>query len=106
MTEEEKKIFWKLDDKIYLVDKNKTYKKFFKHTIINNSNKNIQEFINRLIAWYYVKYSDNYIEMVLNNKSISMNYSLVDIMSFDKLYVKTIDKLSVLNCNGWLGSYI
>lgn len=93
MTEEEKKIFWKLDDKNYLVDKNKTYKKLFMSFIVYNSNEAVQDFINRIIAWYSVKYPDNHIEMVMSDEFEKIDYSLVDIMSFDKLCYKTLDAI-------------
>ena len=94
MKEEEKKIFWKLDDKLYLVDKNNTYKKIFK-SFIKYNNDIVQDFINKLIAWYFVKYSDSYIELVMNKKFDRVDYSLINIMSFDKLRYRIDDMIHI-----------
>ena len=85
MTEEEKRIFWELDDKLYLVEKNKTYKKLFKFYIRYNSNEVVQQFIDKLIAWYYVKYSDRYINLVMSENCENILFFLNKDMSFNKL---------------------
>ena len=75
MTEEERKIFWKLDDKLYLVDKNKTYKKLFSSIHICDIDNISQNFINKLIAWYILKYDVKYIDSIINNKFIVFNHT-------------------------------
>jgi len=103
MNNETKKIFWKLDDKLYLVDKNKTYKKLFKSFRKYNNDSITQEFIDKLIAWYYVKYNDKYIKNSLNGQVSLFNHSLESTMKFDKLIFRIDDMIKIVNNDDVLG---
>lgn len=85
MKKQERENFWKLDDKLYIIEKNKNYKLLFKPYIKYNSNKEVQEYIDRLIAWYLVRYSDNNIDIILNKGINNIKYSQIYNMSFMKL---------------------
>ena len=91
MKEEEIKNFWKLDDKIYLVSKNVTYNDLFRVYQRNNSDLVVQEFINKLISWYFVKFSDKYIALFFEENFDIYYCKQVKTMSFDKLLERIDD---------------
>lgn len=96
---EERENFWKLDDKLYLLENNKNYKLLFKDYIKYNSNKSIQEYIDRLIAWYLVRYSDRNIEIILNDGIDNIKYSQIYNMSFEKLRDRTCEIIKLKDIN-------
>ena len=96
MKKEERENFWKLDDKLYIIEKNKNYKLLFKKYVKYNSNKEVQEYIDRLIAWYLVRYSDKDIDVILNKGIHNIKYSQIYNMSFLKLKERTSE---VINFN-------
>lgn len=85
MNEIELQNFRELDDKLYLVSKNNTYKQIFSKMAENIDSSDVQKFINKLAGWYLVKFSNNYIDSYLNNRYDEIDYLQVEIMSLNKL---------------------
>ena len=46
--------------------------------------KDVQQFINKLIAWYMVKFNDSYLDRVLDDK-VKEDKVILQIMDFDTL---------------------
>ena len=84
MNEEELNVFYLLDSKQYLVKHNPILKKILDNLTHKYHEKDIQHFINKLISWYTVKYSDNFLDSYLQ-ESTDVDLSILDIMSFDVL---------------------
>ena len=85
MNENELQNFRELDDKLYLVSKNNTYKQIFSKMAENINSSDVQKFINKLAGWYLVKFSNNHIDSYLNNRYDEIDYLQVEIMSLNKL---------------------
>jgi len=85
MEERELKIFRELDDKLYLISENNTYKKIFSEMDENIDADSIQGFIDKLAAWYFIKYSNKYIALTFCGKDDEICNRQVELMSFDKL---------------------
>ena len=85
MEEIELQRFRELDDKLYLVSKNNTYKDVFSKMAKNIENCYIQDFINKLAGWYLVKYPNNHIDAYFNNRYDEIDYLQQEIMSLNKL---------------------
>ena len=84
VTEDELNVFYLLDSKQYLVKNNPILKKILNNLTHEYHEKDVQRFINKLISWYTVKYSDNFLDSYLQ-KSTNVDLSILDIMSFDVL---------------------
>lgn len=102
MNEKELKIFRELDDKLYLISENNTYKQMFSEMDKNVNNDNIQWFINQLAGWYYVKYSDKYIALMLKGEEDAVCNCQIDLMNFDKLLCRLNKLISKENDNALL----
>ena len=83
MTREELEIFYLYDHHDYLVKNNHNLKKIIV-TLKSYSNEDIQQLINKLISWYTVKYSDVFLDSLLNDK-INTDKTILEIMNFDSL---------------------
>ena len=84
MNMEELKIFYLLDNHYYLVKENPNLKKIL-HTLNGKYQEiDIQKFIDKLISWYYVKYSNVFLESLFNEEQ-NTDTTILDIMSFDTL---------------------
>lgn len=78
------KIFYALDDKKYVVSKNKVLLRDFNELYSNYQDKDVQDFINKLISWYLVKYGDRYLENILDDKFCE-DKDILRVMNFDAL---------------------
>lgn len=78
------KIFYALDDKKYVVSKNKGLLRDFNELYSNYRDKYMQDFINKLISWYMVKYEDRYLEDILD-KSVCEDKTILRVMNFKAL---------------------
>lgn len=88
MQKEELEIFYRLDQKKYLVQYNKTLRRFLKDLEICYPEEDIQAFINKLIAWYNVKYSDKYIDKERHEQLDKYDLVLISMMSLEQLQQK------------------
>lgn len=102
MNEEELKIFRKLDDKLYLIEKNNTYKQIFSELDKNVNPNIVQEFIDKLSNWYLVKYPDKYVKLYLEKRFDEIDYTQEELMSFDKLLYVMQKVISFENDNSLL----
>lgn len=92
-----------MDDKKYLIQKNIFLKNDFKKLGISKhyQMRDVQEFINKLIAWYNVKFSDPYLKKILD-KNIIEDKEILSIMNFETLqrnYTSFEDYLFSKNSN-------
>lgn len=85
MEKEHLKVFYLLDEYKYKVDKNKNLKKILNTLDSRYSEDDVQAYINKLISWYYVKYSDKLLNTLLKDKN-NVDTSIFDIMSFEQLH--------------------
>lgn len=85
MKKEELEIFYKLDKKSYCVEKNKTLDALLKVQGGRYQEEDIQEFVDKLIAWYNVKFSDQYIEEDLKETISDLDSTMLEIMNLEKL---------------------
>ncbi len=83
MTREELEIFYLYDHHDYLVKNNHNLKRIIV-TLKSYSNEDIQQLINKLISWYTVKYSDVFLDSLLNDK-VNTDKTILEIMNFDSL---------------------
>ena len=88
MDKTEIEIFRLLDDKLYSVYHNNTYKFFFREMDKNIELKTVQAFIDKIIYWYIVKYNDNNVKLYLENKYDEIDYTLEQMMSIDNFLVR------------------
>lgn len=79
------KVFYLLDECKYQVDKNNNLKKILNTLDSRYSEDDVQAYINKLISWYLVKYSDRLLNALFNNKK-GVDTTIFDIMSFEKLH--------------------
>ncbi len=73
-----------MDDKKYIVNKNELLKHQFQQLYNNYQLKDVQDFINKVIAWYTVKFEDRYLKEIMDDK-IEEDTSILKIMNFDSL---------------------
>ena len=73
LKKEELELFYRLDEKKYLVDKNIELNNIIANYFQTYNLDDIQDFIDKLACWYYVKLPDKILE---NKKDI--NYDLLD----------------------------
>lgn len=85
MEKEKLAIFYKLDKKGYLVSKNRTIQNLLEKVEKSYTEEDIQGFIDKLIAWYSIKFSDQYIKMELENKGGNLDYAQLETMNFERL---------------------
>ncbi len=64
---EELELFYRLDEKKYLVGNQPTLQEWFQQLDWTYQMEDIQDFIDKLASWYFVKYPDKYIEAVIKN---------------------------------------
>ena len=84
----ELKLFYELDPEYYLVSKNKKLKKILSTLNSKYSSKDIQNFINKLISWYSVKFSNHYLDKLQkdNGKIDSTLPKSMDLEALKKRY--------------------
>lgn len=85
MKKNELEIFYKLDEKKYLVQKNKTIRDLLKKLHNAYDETDIQSLINKLIAWYWVKYSDGYLNSILQKSEVEGDTTIIEMMTFEQL---------------------
>ena len=85
LEEKELQIFRELDDKLYLINNNKTYKYLFSVIDKNINSKSVQDFINKLRSWYFVKYSDDFAQLAIEKRYAEIDHSQEKSMTFEKL---------------------
>ena len=75
-----------MDEKKYIIQRNNLLKKDFWSLELNEHYqlKDVQQFINKLIAWYTIKFNDGYLERVLDDQ-IKEDKDILQIMDFDTL---------------------
>lgn len=85
LSNEELKVFYLLDEKNYLVEKNSVLSKILNVLECEYSNEDIQKYIDKLISWYSIKYSDKFLESLFN-KDVDTDTTILDIMDIETLY--------------------
>lgn len=83
MSKEELEIFYQLDEGLYLVKHNPSLRKVLETLDSEYKLSDVQKFINKLIAWYHVKFSDKYLEGLETNETVDSE--ILTVMSLDKL---------------------
>ncbi len=84
MEKDELELFYLLDNHDYLVKQSASLKKLLKMLDGKFSEKDVQNFIDKLISWYQVKFSDYFLESLFNNGK-KTDTTILEIMNFDKL---------------------
>ena len=85
MNEKELEIFRYLDDKLYLVSKNNTYKQCFSKMAVNLNGSDVQKFINKLAGWYLVKYPNDHVNAYINNRYDEFDCLQEEMMTLNNL---------------------
>lgn len=85
LNEEELAIFYQLDKKKYKVKGNKTLKSMLEKLGNPYRDEDIQDFINKLIAWYGIKFSDKFILKALSGHLENTDTDIMNIMDMDSL---------------------
>ena len=65
-----------MDEKKYLVEKNLELKEFFYCLYDEYQLENVQEMINQLIAWYSIKYEDQYLAKIIDDVSSKEEFDI------------------------------
>lgn len=65
-----------MDEKKYLVEKNLELKEYFYCLYDEYQLENVQEMINQLIAWYSIKYEDQYLAKVIDDVSSKEEFDI------------------------------
>lgn len=65
-----------MDEKKYLVEKNLELKEYFYCLYDEYQLENVQEMINQLIAWYSIKYEDQYLAKIIDNVSSKEEFDI------------------------------
>lgn len=65
-----------MDEKKYLVKKNLELKEFFYCLYDEYQLENVQEMINQLIAWYSIKYEDQYLAKIIDDVSSKEEFDI------------------------------
>lgn len=86
MNQEELENFYQLDKKEYLVSNNQKLNILMQKLGISFSEQEIQSFIYKLISWYEVKFSDDYIESIFHHQKKVDTVTVADLMDFSQLY--------------------
>ena len=84
MKKEHLKVFYLLDNYNYLVKENPNLKKILKTLKNDYYDYDVQNFIDKLISWYNVKYSDVFLKSFLNEE-INTDTTILNVMNFDVL---------------------
>ena len=83
MKKEELKFFYLFDHHFYKVKHNSVLLKILDNLDYCYYEEDIQNFINKLISWYHIKYSDLFLKRYFEGSSL--DYSILDIMDFKTL---------------------
>ena len=65
-----------MDEKKYLVEKNLELKEYFYCLYDEYQLENVQEMINQLIAWYSIKYEDQYLAKIIDDVSSKEEFDI------------------------------
>ena len=84
LKKEEMEIFYLYDQHVYLVENNAILRKIL--SILDNSyhESDVQNYINKLISWYMVKYSDLFLKSLFDEDT-NTDTAIIDIMNFEQL---------------------
>lgn len=84
MKKDHLKVFYLLDNHYYLVNENPKLKKILNFMNSKYHDYDIQKFIDRLISWYSIKFSDKFLASLFDD-DIHTDTTILDIMNFDAL---------------------
>ena len=84
MKKENLHVFYLFDSKKYLVKHNPILKKSLQSLSCEYSEDDVQKFINKLISWYNVKYSNQFLD-ALFQENVEEDLTLLNMMSFEAL---------------------
>ena len=84
MKKNELEVFYLYDKLLYLVEENSILVKILDELDTRYSEKQVQDYINRLISWYMVKYSDTFLDSLFDVKKHT-DTTILDIMNFETL---------------------
>ena len=84
INDKELKVFRLLDEHLYLVKENPGINKILDTLNGRYSEKDIQRFIDRVVSWYSVKYSDKFLNSLFDD-SRDTDVAILQIMNFDTL---------------------
>ena len=87
LSKEALELFYRLDDKKYLISKNDKLKEWITNLGYDGFEIEIQNFIDKIASWYFVKYSNKYLDTVLK-KGSKEGKCLIPDMSLDLLFQK------------------
>ena len=84
MTKEELEVFYLYDEHLYLIKEHPILGDILDTLDIQFTEKNVQDYINKLISWYNIKYSDAFLQSLFDD-STNADTTILKIMSFDRL---------------------
>ena len=84
INDKELKVFRLLDEHLYLVKENPGISKILNTLNGRYNDKDIQKFIDRVVSWYTVKYSDNFLKSLFDSNK-DTDIAILKIMNFDAL---------------------
>ena len=84
MNKEELKIFYLYDKQLYLVDEHSILKDILATLNVRFTENDVQKYIDKLISWYMVKYSDVFLKSLFDNNK-KTDTTILDIMNFNQL---------------------
>ncbi len=85
MTREELEVFYQLDEKKYLVNRNENLILLLKAINIEKEKDSIQRFIYKLQAWYELKFSNAFLDFIDGNTEKIKDSDIIKRMCFESL---------------------
>lgn len=92
-----------MDEKKYLVEKNLELKEYFYCLYDEYQLENVQEMINQLIAWYSIKYEDQYLAKVIDDVSSKEEFDIS--RKLVEFYKKNKEIYTVMNFDALINHY-
>lgn len=92
MKNEELELFYRLDEKKYVVESNFELQEWLDQLGLLNHQTDIQNFINKLAGWYFVKYPDHFFCTSMQDKSceLSNQMAIFDLFQRFSLFEKKL----------------
>lgn len=92
-----------MDEKKYLVEKNLELKEYFYCLYDEYQLENVQEMINQLIAWYSIKYEDQYLAKVIDDVSSKEEFDIS--RKLVEFYKKNKEIYTAMNFDALINHY-
>lgn len=92
-----------MDEKKYLVEKNLELKEYFYCLYDEYQLENVQDMINQLIAWYSIKYEDQYLAKVIDDVSSKEEFDIS--RKLVEFYKKNKEIYTAMNFDALINHY-